>query len=318
MNTLTYSNPFIPYSPPGKNVTKVVRLRKSRGKVYQDCDVYVGQAIHNSQWSFEESKFNNPFKKGNYEDLEKFRQYLLNDAGLMSDLQNLKGKRLGHFCHPRPCHADIIVDCILNPESTLEETHRKKVKAPCTKWDDLLLTGDRLVYYRGNSYLFSCDFPHNFCHEGHFFCSVLHAFHYERALRAKKPDLAQAILQARSTKKARLLAREIKLHLDSEIEIMLKLVDAKFDQLKEFAHEGKKYLFSFFMEVSANKKWGIGSKETEDSFQADVGLADFPGENIMGWINKFIITKRCRGAKGIQYLERFLAHAERTNQMFLY
>lgn len=315
MTTPTYCNPFIPVAPPGKNVTKLVRLRKFRNKIYQDCDVYIGDAVANSQWSLAQSQWHNPFKTGNREDLNKYRQYIESHETLAQEIKDLKGKRLGHFCKPRPCHGNVLLD-ILQSQDTVEDGDVKKSQEnPCQKWDSILTTGERLVYYKGRTFLFSPSFGHRFYDRGHFFHSVLHAYHYERAIHTRNFDLAQTILDSKTTSQAVSTGKKVKVLLDTEIEIMLSLTDAKYDQLKEYAIEGRKYLYSFFMEVSANKKWGIGHDQEAHTFLDDLGLSDFPGENIMGWINKYVLTRRCRGAKGIQYLERFLTYAKRAGKM---
>jgi hypothetical protein len=77
--------------------TTVVNLKK------EPYDVYIGRG----------SKWGNPFKIGRdgnrKEVIEKYENYLLNSPELMRDLQELKGKRLGCYCKPLPCHGDILV-----------------------------------------------------------------------------------------------------------------------------------------------------------------------------------------------------------------
>lgn len=80
--------------------TTVVNCRKSA------YDVYIGRP----------SKWGNPFvigKDGNREEvIEKYRKFILNNPQLLSSLGELKGKRLGCFCKPNPCHGDILVKLI--------------------------------------------------------------------------------------------------------------------------------------------------------------------------------------------------------------
>ena len=77
--------------------TKVVNLRK------EPYDIYIGRP---SIWG-------NPFKigrDGNREDvLEKFLSYLMERPILISRIKNeLKGKTLGCYCKPLPCHGDVL------------------------------------------------------------------------------------------------------------------------------------------------------------------------------------------------------------------
>ena len=65
-------------------------------------DVYIGRT----------SKWGNPFVIGNdgtrEEVIEKYRNYLSQNIKLLSELHELKGKKLGCFCSPLPCHGDIL------------------------------------------------------------------------------------------------------------------------------------------------------------------------------------------------------------------
>ena len=69
-------------------------------------DVYIGRP----------SKWGNPFAIGQDgtrdEVIEKYRQYILASPELMADLEELKGKRLGCWCRPLPCHGDVLVELI--------------------------------------------------------------------------------------------------------------------------------------------------------------------------------------------------------------
>jgi len=66
-------------------------------------DVYIGRG----------SKWGNPYyigRDGTREQvIKKYRKYLL-ASPLMDDLHELKGKVLGCFCAPKPCHGDILAE----------------------------------------------------------------------------------------------------------------------------------------------------------------------------------------------------------------
>jgi len=66
------------------------------------------------------SNFANPFKIGKdgtrEEVIEKYKIYIIskleeNDE-LKEELINMKGKNLGCWCHPEPCHGDILLELI--------------------------------------------------------------------------------------------------------------------------------------------------------------------------------------------------------------
>lgn len=90
-------------------MNKVVHCKK------QAYDVYIGRP----------SKWGNPFShktgtKAKYktdtraEAIEKYRDWILHGAGkhLLNDMHELKGKTLGCWCSPLPCHGDILAQLI--------------------------------------------------------------------------------------------------------------------------------------------------------------------------------------------------------------
>ncbi len=74
--------------------TTVVNVRKSR------YDVYIGRP----------SKWGNPFRIGpdgtRSQVIEKYRRYA--QKFTEAELKELKGKRIGCYCHPLPCHGDVL------------------------------------------------------------------------------------------------------------------------------------------------------------------------------------------------------------------
>ena len=76
----------------------------------EEFDVYVGRG----------SKWGNPYSHrvgtlaehvvgSRTEAIQKFEEYLLSNQGLMSSLEELKGKTLGCWCKPKTCHGDILL-----------------------------------------------------------------------------------------------------------------------------------------------------------------------------------------------------------------
>ena len=87
-----------------KLYTQVVHCKKS------DYDIYIGRP----------SKWGNPFshKDGTIaefkvgtriEAIKKYEEWILNQPRLMSDLIELRGKVLGCWCSPKPCHGHTLV-----------------------------------------------------------------------------------------------------------------------------------------------------------------------------------------------------------------
>jgi len=69
-------------------------------------DVYIGRP----------TKWGNPFaigKDGNREQvIEKYREWVLKQPKLMSELHELQDKILGCFCKPQACHGDILKELV--------------------------------------------------------------------------------------------------------------------------------------------------------------------------------------------------------------
>lgn len=80
--------------------TKVVHCK--RGKY----DIYIGRP----------SKWGNPFEIGRdgtrEEVIRKYDEWIKSQTELLSLLGELKGKVLGCWCSPKPCHGDILVRLI--------------------------------------------------------------------------------------------------------------------------------------------------------------------------------------------------------------
>lgn len=78
-------------------MTTVVNIKYGKG-----CDVYIGRP----------SKWGNPFvigKDGSREEvIAKYEYWIKTRPELMAALPDLKNKVLGCFCHPLPCHGDVL------------------------------------------------------------------------------------------------------------------------------------------------------------------------------------------------------------------
>jgi hypothetical protein len=74
-------------------------------------DVYIGRP----------SKWGNPFYLGIDGDrkavIDKYREWIEKQPALMESLEELRGKRLGCYCAPQPCHGDVLVE-LLNKKTT--------------------------------------------------------------------------------------------------------------------------------------------------------------------------------------------------------
>ena len=79
---------------------EVVNLRNEK------YDVYIGRG----------SKWGNKSiigKDGNRKEvIAKYKKWISNNSYLLHSLHELKGKKLGCFCNPLPCHGDILKELV--------------------------------------------------------------------------------------------------------------------------------------------------------------------------------------------------------------
>ena len=84
-------------------------------------NVYIGRAgivfIDGKRFPSQPSPWANPFKIGQegtrIEVLEKYRVYIRKKIKTEKlDLETLRGKRLGCWCHPENCHGDILLEML--------------------------------------------------------------------------------------------------------------------------------------------------------------------------------------------------------------
>jgi hypothetical protein len=100
--------------------TSIVRMRRKRGEIVQDCDVYIGRSCYMGGWKLSQSKWHNPFTIKNYgleNCLVKYEEYIRSNVNLYNCLDELIGKKLGCWCYnssegrgDKPkCHGDILI-----------------------------------------------------------------------------------------------------------------------------------------------------------------------------------------------------------------
>src|SRR5690242_16178422 len=94
--------------------TTVVNLKGHRDDPDYADVVYVGRAMHRGGWHLAASPLASPFRPGpdgsREEVVAKYREYLLGRQDLLAMLPGLRGRRLGCWCAPLPCHAMVIAE----------------------------------------------------------------------------------------------------------------------------------------------------------------------------------------------------------------
>jgi len=94
--------------------TTVVNLKGHRGDPDYADVVYVGRAMHRGGWHLDGSQLASPFRPGRdgirADVVAKYREHLLSRPDLLALLPELRGKRLGCWCVPELCHAQVIAE----------------------------------------------------------------------------------------------------------------------------------------------------------------------------------------------------------------
>jgi len=112
---------------------QVVRLRRTRdGTVVQDCQLYVGRALHMGGWHLAASPWANPYKLALGEKdtpaarqalLDRYEVYVRGRPDLMTRLPELAGRTLGCFCKPKLCHGDVLVKLVGECQQQQQQQH---------------------------------------------------------------------------------------------------------------------------------------------------------------------------------------------------
>ncbi|WP_422733395.1 DUF4326 domain-containing protein [Micromonospora sp. WMMD558] len=108
--------------------TTVVNLKGHRDDpAYADV-VYVGRAMYRGGWRLPASPLSSPYRPSPYrpgpdgsrdEVVEKYRAYLLGRPDLLALLPDLRGRRLGCWCVPERCHAEVIAELADSPPTSV-------------------------------------------------------------------------------------------------------------------------------------------------------------------------------------------------------
>ena len=279
----------------------VVRLRKEKGKTIQDCDVYIGNAVFNSNWSLEESKWCDPFHQewslSVAERKKKYRDYITSTPRLMQCLHELKGKTLGCLCqNSRACHGHVLVDLVTTMYK--EDKHR-------------ITMGD-VYYFKGSFSPLSNFYPSPLqdpSAEGgndkrRFKLGSFQMYVWTKAVNAGQEKMANAVLRAPTIKKVRQLSYRVKdteMSVEDQILSMYKIQKTKYDQVPMLRAALDRLRTSKRVpaEATENSFWacGVDIEAVRRSTTTELCKKLVTGKNYIGWILALI-------------------HAERTNSFY--
>lgn len=107
--------------------TKVVHFKKEPYDVYIGRPSKWGNPFSHQEWSAVAPAF---IVRTRLEAIEKYREWIQEQPELMAALYELKGKTLGCWCKPKPCHGDVLAEladqCEI-PPLNFEETIQLRV-----------------------------------------------------------------------------------------------------------------------------------------------------------------------------------------------
>lgn len=100
-----------------ETLTRVVHVNDPDG-----YDIYIGRA--NPRRGLKASIWANPYKIGKDgtrdECIAKYREHITGRLDLIFRLEELQGKRLACWCHPDPCHGDVLVELVAQLDEQYE------------------------------------------------------------------------------------------------------------------------------------------------------------------------------------------------------
>jgi hypothetical protein len=91
--------------------TRIINIKNK-----QDFDVYIGNRIRFHPQKYPQTKWGNPYAKylkkyGRNKVIRMYKKYITDKPELLKLIPlELKGKRLGCWCKPLPCHGDVLAE----------------------------------------------------------------------------------------------------------------------------------------------------------------------------------------------------------------
>ena len=287
--------------------TTLVRIQKIDGKLTNEYDVYIGPAIYDlpcSPWwlSCLDECENWPIE----DQLEYYKEKVLNNHQLSSQLHTLVGKRLGTFLDPnKPSHGDVLI----------ELAHKYSHQRTYYQTND----GTVLVF-KGEKSPLSNFYPSPIRYNDMNFICANHLYFYRHLqdlgkkgaanYMAKLDDLSEIIKYYNS-----ILRKYVKKSKRGSIKKMLRrmrfVIFLKYNQCKELRESLKETEDKILIEGTKSDFWGGGLDiQSIDKF---CNNNKFTGRNWIGWTLKWI---HFRGIDRINGWHELIAKIEKNKHEF--
>ena len=98
--------------------TKVVHCKKEK------YDVYIGRgSLWGNPFSHKPSICAQVKVKTREEAIRRYKEWVVQQPHLMEKLPELRGKILGCWCKPKPCHGDVLVELLEGQNTTVKQRY---------------------------------------------------------------------------------------------------------------------------------------------------------------------------------------------------
>ena len=295
--------------------TKLTLLKKSKGQLVYDYDVYIGPKIHNRHWFLQESEFNNPHQFGSVKSQEErvqlYRKHVLEKEGanMKNKIRDLRGKTLGCICPfvRNYCSGHLLAK-LAHGDLPLIDVFDDESKS---------IDGGKMVLFKGekcplSNYYFSAEEPivmkddDDFVKSFPFGVRKAHGF---LKLKDLSWDAAAAqLLNAKTMSEVNLIlnqtsAENLRHHnvqhwsLSRALNAMMRVLKAKYQSSVLFRKFCERLGDKIPVEATTSEYWGCGvDLEVFRSLDAHLWSRYMGGQNVLGWMIKVVHTQLKEGS----------------------
>ena len=313
--------------------TRVTKVRKRKGVVVFNYDVYIGPAIHNKYWNLEQSIWCNPYqfgKVGKLRDrLDHYKRDVIDKNGpkMLGKLRQLRGKTLGCICpNINNCHG-LLLAKLAQGDKALTNVFDE---------DSQSIDVDGLVFFKGEKCPFSnCYFNTSYpiqIHLGDEGTVLKFPFGVRQAFAALKSEklgwssMFQSITDAKNVNELNSVLKSFNMrrsgikpfvpwNLQQSLEVMFEVLKSKYDADPSFRDYCNKLGDKLPCEATVNEYWGCGvDLEALRSLDVRLWKEMMTGHNTLGWLIKTVDTERS-SLKNYDWIPRVLNCNRVTDSM---
>jgi len=315
--------------------TRVTKVRKHKGAIVYDYDVYIGPAIHNRHWNLEQSVWCNPYQFGKVgkarDRLDRYKRDVIDKNGpkMLGKLRQLRGKTLGCICpNIKNCHGHLLAKLAQGDKelSNVFDEDSQSIDID----DKVFFKGEKCPFsncYFNTSYPIQIRFDDD---EGtilKFPFGVRQAFAALKSNKLGWSSMFQSIVDAKNMNELNSVLKSLEIrksgigpsmpwNLRQSLQVMFEVLKSKYDADPSFRDYCNKLGDKLPCEATANEYWGCGI-DLEALRSLDVGLWKemMTGRNILGWLIKTVDTERSSRSKNYDWVNHVLNSNDFTDSM---